>query len=333
MEGHMADNLNPTVGETSFSARSNTQVRTPRLMMRGINKSFGAVRALTDVDFEVYAGEVVGLVGDNGAGKSTLIKTISGVGPADSGEIYVEGQPVKITSPQVATRLGIETVYQDLALCDNLDVVSNLFLGHEELTPLRNLAEVSMEQRTLQVLRTLDVKIPSVRSLVASLSGGQRQSIAVAKSILRNAKVVLLDEPTAALGVAQTRQVLNLIRRLREQGLAVVVISHNLADVFEVVDRVIVIRLGRRAGTFDIKTSTPEQVIASITGAEFGGQAKTNGNTEVAPVDSSVAAMTGEGFSDLMKANANAEPDVTQSGDESDTLRKPHANGDEGGSI
>ncbi|HYK85147.1 MAG TPA: ATP-binding cassette domain-containing protein [Ktedonobacteraceae bacterium] len=273
----MAD-MNPTVGESSFPEPGSTLVDTPRLQMRGINKSFGAVRALTDIDFEVYAGEVVGLVGDNGAGKSTLIKTISGVGPPDSGEIFVEGQPVKITSPQIASRLGIETVYQDLALCDNLDVVANLFLGHEERTPWPILSETEMELRTLRVLRTLDVKIPSVRTLVASLSGGQRQSIAVAKSLLRNAKVVLLDEPTAALGVAQTRQVLNLILRLREQGLAVVVISHNLADVFEVVDRVIVLRLGRRAATFKVKETTPERVVAAITGAEFGALMETNGN-------------------------------------------------------
>ncbi|MEO8953227.1 MAG: ATP-binding cassette domain-containing protein [Ktedonobacteraceae bacterium] len=270
--------MNPTVGETSLPEPGSTSGATPRLRLLSINKSFGAVRALTDVSFEVYAGEVVGLVGDNGAGKSTLIKTIAGVGPPDSGEIFVEGQPVKISSPQVATRLGIETVYQDLALCDNLDVVANLFLGHEERTPWRTLAETTMEQRTLEILRTLDVKIPSVRTLVASLSGGQRQSITVAKSILRNAKIVLLDEPTAALGVAQTRQVLQLIRRLREQGLAVVVISHNLADVFEVVDRVIVLRLGRKVGVFNIKDTTPEQVVSAITGAEFGQLLETNGN-------------------------------------------------------
>jgi len=242
----------------------------PRLQMRGINKSFGAVRALSDVNFEVYDNEVVGLVGDNGAGKSTLIKTIAGVGPADSGEIIFSGQPVTISSPQIATSLGIETVYQDLALCDNLDVVSNLFLGREEYSFLRSLREIDMEKRTLEVLRTLDVKIPSVRTPVASLSGGQRQSIAVAKTSIRNAKLVLLDEPTAALGVAQTRQVLNLIRRLKQQGLAVVVISHNLADVFEVVDRVVVMRLGRRAATFVVKEATPEQVVAAITGAELG---------------------------------------------------------------
>lgn len=246
----------------------------PRLQLRGISKTYGAVRALSDVSFDVHAGEVVGLVGDNGAGKSTLIKTISGVGPADEGEFIVEGETVNITSPQIATKLGIETVYQDLALCDNLDIVSNLFLGHEERSTwipwlVRPLNEITMEKRTIEVLRTLDVKVPSVRTPVSSLSGGQRQSVAVAKTILRNASVVMLDEPTAALGVAQTKQVLNLIRRLRDQGLAVIVISHNLADVFEVVDTVVVLRLGRKVGTFDVRSTTPEQVIASITGAEF----------------------------------------------------------------
>jgi D-xylose transport system ATP-binding protein len=269
----MADNFTSPVAEMQQPYTGE-----PRLRVKGFNKSFGAVRALTDVDFEVYAGEVVGLVGDNGAGKSTLIKAISGVGPPDNGEIFLDGQPVKITGPQVATHLGIETVYQDLALCDNLDVVANLFLGREERSPIGSLSEIHMEQRTLQVLRTLDVKIPSVRTPVMSLSGGQRQSIAVAKSLLRNARVVLLDEPTAALGVAQTRQVLHMIRRLRDQGLAVVVISHNLADVFEVVDRVIVLRLGKRVATFDVKSTTPEHVVSAITGAEFGALMEANGN-------------------------------------------------------
>src|SRR5712692_9223956 len=269
----MADNFTSPVAEMQQPYTGE-----PRLRVKGFNKSFGAVRALTDVDFEVYAGEVVGLVGDNGAGKSTLIKAISGVGPPNSGEIFLDGQPVKITGPQVATHLGIETVYQDLALCDNLDVVANLFLGREERSPFRSLSEIHMEQRTLQVLRILDVKIPSVRTPVMSLSGGQRQSIAVAKSILRNASVVLLDEPTAALGVAQTRQVLHMIRRLRDQGLAVVVISHNLADVFEVVDRVIVLRLGKRVATFDVKSTTPERVVSAITGAEFGALMEADGN-------------------------------------------------------
>ncbi len=265
----MAESINPSVGGGQRTVPGRPPTEQPRLLMRGINKSFGAVRALTDVDFEVYDGEVVGLVGDNGAGKSTLIKTIAGVGPADDGEVFVGGQPVKITSPQVATSIGIETVYQDLALCDNLDVVSNLFLGREK-TSAGVLTEIEMERQGLNVLRTLDVKIPSIRATVAALSGGQRQSIAVAKTILRNAKLILLDEPTAALGVAQTRQVLNLILRLRQQGLAVVVISHNLADVFEVVDRIVVMRLGRRVATFDVKTTKPERVVAAITGAEFG---------------------------------------------------------------
>ncbi len=276
----MAENTTPAVGETTSPPPERPPGGEPRLRLRGISKSFGAVRALYQVDFEVNAGEVVGLVGDNGAGKSTLIKVISGVGPADEGEIFLEGKQVHIPNPQSANNLGIETVYQDLALCDNLDVVANLFLGREERSFLRSLNEIDMEKQTLNVLRTLDVKLPSTRTAVASLSGGQRQSVAVAKSILRKAKVVLLDEPTAALGVAQTRQVLNLIRRLRDQGLAVVVISHNLADVFEVVDQVIVLRLGRRVGTFDIKTSTPEQIVAAITGAEFGQLLTTNGATE-----------------------------------------------------
>jgi D-xylose transport system ATP-binding protein len=248
--------------------------RTPALQLKQISKAFGAVQALSNVDFEVYPGEVVGLVGDNGAGKSTLVKTIAGVNIPDSGEIFVDGHRVHIGTPSDANHLGIETVYQDLALCDNLDVVNNLYLGREAVSasigPLSPMNEFEMERRTVEVLRQLDVKLPSVRSVVATLSGGQRQSIAVAKTILRNAKVVLLDEPTAALGVAQTRQVLNLIKRLREQGLALVVISHNLADVFEVVDRAIVMRLGRRVATFDIHNTTPEQVVGAITGAEFG---------------------------------------------------------------
>lgn len=276
----MADSTTPSVGATPARKFPQSSGDEPILRMRGIGKSFGAVRALDNVDFEVSVGEVVGLVGDNGAGKSTLIKTIAGVGPADEGEVFVQGQPVKITSPQVATRLGIETVYQDLALCDNLDVVSNLFLGREVHSPIGIMSENDMERRGLDVLRTLDVKLPSIRSVVATLSGGQRQSIAVAKTILRNAKVVLLDEPTAALGVAQTRQVLNLILRLRDQGLGVVVISHNLADVFEVVDRVIVLRLGKRVATFDVKTTTAEQVVGAITGAEFGALLQSNETSE-----------------------------------------------------
>ena len=280
----MADNPVASSGGAALPAGAGiaNSAGTPTLQLRNISKSFGAVQALEGVDFEVTTGEVVGLVGDNGAGKSTLIKIIAGTYIADSGETFIDGKQAHITTPQDATRLGIETVYQDLALCDNLDVVANLFLGRELRTTwipylVRPMNELDMERRARGVLRQLDVKIPSLRVPVAALSGGQRQSVAVAKTILRQPKVVLLDEPTAALGVAQTRQVLNLIRRLRDQGLAVVVISHNLADVFEVVDRVIVLRLGRRAATFDIHATTPEQVIAAITGAEFGTITK-NGN-------------------------------------------------------
>jgi D-xylose transport system ATP-binding protein len=243
----------------------------PILRLEGISKSFGPVQALTDVDFEVYAGEVVAFVGDNGAGKSTLIKCISGAHLPDSGKIFVDGEEARIHAPSDATRLGIETVYQDLALCDNLDVVANMFLGREvapapTLGPLR---ELEMEKRSLDVLEGLHVTtIQSVRQRVASLSGGQRQSVAISRAVMWRAKVVILDEPTAALGVAQTAQVLALIRRLREQGLGVVVITHNLHEVFEVADRIIVLRLGRRVATFTHEGTSPEDVVAAITGAK-----------------------------------------------------------------
>jgi D-xylose transport system ATP-binding protein len=228
------------------------------------------VNALTDVDFEVYPAEVVTLVGDNGAGKSTLIKCVSGAHIADQGTIFIEGQEVKIHTPSDATRLGIETVYQDLALCDNLDVVANMFLGREEAEPggFGPLQELEMEKRSLDVLSSLRVTtIRSVRQVVASLSGGQRQSVAISRAVMWRAKVVILDEPTAALGVAQTAQVLALVKRLREQGLGVVVITHNLHEVFEVADRIIVLRLGRRVATFKHEETTPEEVVAAITGA------------------------------------------------------------------
>ena len=228
------------------------------------------MQALTDVDFEVYPAEVVALVGDNGAGKSTLIKCISGAHLPDTGSISVEGQEVKIHTPADATRLGIATVYQDLALCDNLDVVANMFLGREEARPrgMGPLQELEMERRSLDVLSDLQVTtIGSVRQTVASLSGGQRQSVAISRAVMWRAKVVILDEPTAALGVAQTAQVIALIKRLREQGLGVVVITHNLHEVFEVSDRIIVLRLGRRIATFRHAETTPEEVVAAITGA------------------------------------------------------------------
>lgn len=221
----------------------------------------------------MYPGEVVALVGDNGAGKSTLVKCVAGTHEADEGEIYFEGKPVRISTPGDATKLGIETVYQDLALCDNLDVVQNMFLGRERvlrLVPfaLEPLSEGEMEQSALDVLSGLHVTtIGSVRTKVASLSGGQRQSVAISKAVMWNSKVVLLDEPTAALGVAQTEQVLALISRLREQGLGVVIISHNLAEVLDVADRIIVLRLGRRVATFKHDDVTPDDVVAAITGA------------------------------------------------------------------
>lgn len=251
----------------------------PLLALKGISKSFGPVKALTGVDFEVHAGEVIGLVGDNGAGKSTLVKTIAGSHRADEGEILFEGRPVEINGPQDSSALGIATVYQDLALCDNLDVVANLFLGQENLAggvgrAARWMDEPPMERRSLELLGSLSVTtIRSVRTPVAALSGGQRQSVAIARSLLGEPKVVLLDEPTAALGVAQTRQVLDLILRLKERGLGVVVISHNLADVFEVTDRIVVMRLGRRVRDFDVRSATQEEVVGAITGAEFGAPA------------------------------------------------------------
>ena len=236
------------------------------LTMRGIGKRFGAVKALTDVDFWVNEGEVVALVGDNGAGKSTLVKVLAGVHPPDSGSIEFDGEPVGIDTPADAQELGIETIFQDLALCDNLDVVANLWLGRE-LRDGATLDEVDMEQRTWTLLRELSAKIPSVRVPVASLSGGQRQTVAIARSLIGEPRVVILDEPTAALGVAQTAEVLNLIERLRERGHGVILISHNMADVMAVADRVVVLRLGRNNGVYNVADVTSETLIAAITGA------------------------------------------------------------------
>jgi D-xylose transport system ATP-binding protein len=247
--------------------------RVPLLEMRSISKSFGAVQALSDVRFDICAGEVVGLVGDNGAGKSTLIKAIAGIHPIDSGEIRWQGKSVEIRGPHDSTALGIATVYQDLALCDNLDVVANLFLGREVAGrggPLAVMDEPAMENRALGVLRRLSVKIPNVRYPIAFLSGGQRQAVAVARCVLWENRVVLLDEPTAALGVAQTQEVLDLIHRLRDEGHGVVIISHNLADVFEVADRITVLRLGRWVGTFEARTVDRERLVAYMTGAVPG---------------------------------------------------------------
>ena len=239
---------------------------TPLLELRGVSKSFGSVQALTDVDFEVRHGEVMALVGDNGAGKSTLIKCIAGIHPMDEGEILFDGEPVSISGPKDAAKLGIEVVYQDLALCDNLDVVQNMYLGREVHDRFQVLKEPPMEAKTRETLKSLRVTtISSIRQAVATLSGGQRQSVAVARAVMWNSRLVILDEPTAALGVAQTEQVLALVNRLAEQGLSVVLISHNLHDVFETATRITVLRLGRNVGIFDRATTTQEKVVHAIT--------------------------------------------------------------------
>ncbi len=238
----------------------------PLLELRGVSKSFGSVQALYQVDFRALPGEVMALVGDNGAGKSTLIKGIAGIGPFDEGETIFDGTPVDISGPKDAARLGIEVVYQDLALADNLDVVQNMFLGREVGMSLLRLDETTMEQQARDTLASLSVTtIQSVRQLVAGLSGGQRQSIAVAKAVMWNSRLVILDEPTAALGVAQTRQVLDLVRRLAEKGLAVVLISHNLHDIFEAADRVTVLRLGQNVAEFRVADTNQQEVVEAIT--------------------------------------------------------------------
>lgn len=239
---------------------------TPVLSLAGITKRFGAVQALTDIHLDVHPGEVVALVGDNGAGKSTLIKVIAGVHPADTGTITFDGRSVSPRGPAQAQALGIATVFQDLALCDNLHVVANLFLGQEHrIGPI--IDEVVMEKEAWRLLRSLSAKIPSVRIPVAALSGGQRQTVAIARSLVGSPKVVMLDEPTAALGVAQTAEVLNLIERLRDNGLGVILISHNMADVQAVSDRIVVLRLGRNAAEFRTEQASTAEIVAAITGA------------------------------------------------------------------
>jgi D-xylose transport system ATP-binding protein len=240
------------------------------LELKGVFKRFGAVTALNGVDFHVTAGEVMALVGDNGAGKSTLIKTVAGIHPADEGEILWDGKPVSIHGPKDSARLGIEVVYQDLALCDNLDVVQNMYLGRETRSSFKRMNEAKMEQEAVKVLRDLSVTtLQSVRQVVAGLSGGQRQSVAVAKAVLWNSKLVILDEPTAALGVAQTQQVLDLVKRLGGQGLAVVLISHNMSDVFEVADHITVLRLGQNVAEFKTSETTQRDVVEAITAGEL----------------------------------------------------------------
>jgi D-xylose transport system ATP-binding protein len=247
-----------------------TPAATPLLELRGLYKSFGPVQVLRDVDLSVYAGQVTALVGDNGAGKSTLVKCVSGIYGHDAGEFRFEGKPVTIHNPRDAAALGIEIVYQDLALCDNLDVVQNMFLGRERRTGIV-LDDPSMETLAAQTLSSLAVRtVSSVRQRVASLSGGQRQTVAIAKAVLWNSKVVFLDEPTAALGVAQTRQVLDLVRRLADQGRGVVLISHNMNDVMEVADRVVALYLGRVAAEVQTKDSSTTQIVELITAGRSG---------------------------------------------------------------
>jgi D-xylose transport system ATP-binding protein len=273
----------PTLHHMTATAEAAPHAATgaPLLLARNVTKSFGSVQALSDVDFEVRAGEVMALVGDNGAGKSTLIKCIAGIHPMDEGEVLFQSQEVSIHSPKDAGKLGIEVVYQDLALCDNLDVVQNMYLGRETRNWFQVLDEPPMEARTRETLAGLRVTtIRSIRQTVATLSGGQRQSVAVARAVMWNSKLVILDEPTAALGVAQTEQVLALVNRLAEQGLAVVLISHNLHDIFETATRITVLRLGRNAGLFERANVTQEEVVHAITA---GQPTKVSGIAGTAP--------------------------------------------------
>ena len=242
----------------------------PVLSLKHITKSFGAIHALTDIDLDLEAGEVLGLMGDNGAGKSTLVRIIAGNFPPTSGEMLLDGKPVHFHKPVEARAAGIEVVYQDLALCDNLEIVQNMFLGRE-LRKRGFLDDLTMEDRARETLASLSVRtVKSVRQSVASLSGGQRQTVAIAKAVLWNSRIVLLDEPTAALGVAQTRQVLDLVRRLADRGLGVVLISHNMNDVFEVADRITALYLGRVAADVPTESVTHNQVVELITAGRSG---------------------------------------------------------------
>jgi D-xylose transport system ATP-binding protein len=271
----------------------NTEVSdTPILELRQVSKSFGAVQALFEVDFHVAEGEVMALVGDNGAGKSTLIKCIAGIYPFDSGEILFDGNLVKIHGPKDSAALGIEVVYQDLALADNLDVVQNMYLGREETDTLHRLDETPMEKRASETLKGLSVTtIRSVRQTVAGLSGGQRQSVAVAKAVMWNSRLVILDEPTAALGVAQTKQVLELVGRLGQQGLGVILISHNLHDVFQVADSITVLRLGQNVAEFKRRDTNQQQVVEAITAGQLS---KVPGQSEAEAALDAVAVGDGQ---------------------------------------
>jgi D-xylose transport system ATP-binding protein len=268
---------------TTEAGKAPSSTEGPLLELRGVNKSFGAVQVLHDVSLTARLGQVTALVGDNGAGKSTLIKGIAGIHAFDSGEYLFEGHPVHVATPKQANALGIEVVYQDLALCDNLDIVQNLYLGREALTT-GLLDELTMEERAAETLAGLSVRtVKSVRQKVASLSGGQRQTVAIARAVLWNSKLVILDEPTAALGVAQTEQVLLLVRRLAESGLAVILISHNMNDVLQVADEIAVLYLGRLTAQVKAKDVNHNQVVTLITGGslvEEGGHLEVTGPTD-----------------------------------------------------
>ena len=259
------------ITNTTTASRVHTgSAETPLLSLRNMNKSFGAVHVLRDVSLDAHLGKVTALVGDNGAGKSTLIKGIAGIYGFDSGEYLYQGQPVHVTSPKQANALGIEVVYQDLALCDNLDIVHNMFLGRE-ISAGGRLDEATMEQRAQQTLAGLSVRtVKSIRQTVSSLSGGQRQTVAIARAVLWNSQLVILDEPTAALGVAQTEQVLALVRRLADKGLAVILISHNMNDVLQVADNIAALYLGQLAAQVDAKSVTHSQVVELITAGRSG---------------------------------------------------------------
>lgn len=259
-----ASRLQPKRGNKMTQERLDPKNGELILRLEGVGKKFGAVTALEDIQLDIHAGEVVALVGDNGAGKSTLVKVLAGVHPPTSGTIEYLGKQVSLDNPGMALEMGIATVFQDLALCENLDVVANLFLGHE-LSPWR-MDEVQMEVRAWTLLNELAARIPSVREPIASLSGGQRQTVAIARSLLMDPKIIMLDEPTAALGVAQTAEVLNLIERVRDRGHGVILISHNMEDVRAVADRIVVLRLGKNNGVFTADTSQ-QDLVAAITGA------------------------------------------------------------------
>ena len=249
----------------------------PLLDVRGVSKRFGRVHALTGVDFQVHAGSIVGLLGDNGAGKSTLVKIIAGVHPPDDGEIWFDGREVTVSSPRAASELGIETVYQDLALCDNLNVVQNLFLGRERRTPAIPLLDRFLDSRRMQreaadVVSQLGTTLPSLTTQIGALSGGQRQAVAVARAVIWGSRLVLLDEPTAALGVQQAANVHRLVKRLREQGVGVVLITHNLVDAFALADRFVVLRHGRKVAEMEPGQSTPDEVVGAITGSSLAAR-------------------------------------------------------------